>query len=70
MRPLVMDWREDVEAQNTGDEYLFGPGDIGEPGDDAGGDFADGLFAEGDVVRLLDGRQGGGRQADHRRMRR
>ena len=24
MRPLVMDWREDVEAQNTGDEYLFG----------------------------------------------
>jgi len=25
MRPLVMDWRKDVEAQNTGDEYLFGP---------------------------------------------
>jgi len=25
MRPLVMDWREDVEAQNTGDEYMFGP---------------------------------------------
>ena len=25
MRPLVMDWRDDVEAQNTGDEYLFGP---------------------------------------------
>jgi len=25
MRPLVMDWREDVEAQNVGDEYLFGP---------------------------------------------
>jgi alpha-D-xyloside xylohydrolase len=25
MRPLVMDWRIDVEAQNTGDEYLFGP---------------------------------------------
>jgi alpha-D-xyloside xylohydrolase len=25
MRPLVMDWRTDVEAQNTGDEYLFGP---------------------------------------------
>jgi alpha-D-xyloside xylohydrolase len=25
MRPLVMDWREDVDAQNTGDEYLFGP---------------------------------------------
>jgi alpha-D-xyloside xylohydrolase len=25
MRPLVMDWRQDVEAQNTGDEYLFGP---------------------------------------------
>ena len=25
MRPLVMDWRDDVEAQNTDDEYLFGP---------------------------------------------
>lgn len=25
MRPLVMDWRNDVEAQNTGDEFLFGP---------------------------------------------
>jgi len=25
MRPLVMDWRTDVEAQNIGDEYLFGP---------------------------------------------
>ncbi|WP_109486077.1 glycoside hydrolase family 31 protein [Occallatibacter savannae] len=25
MRPLVMDWRDDVDAQDTGDEYLFGP---------------------------------------------
>jgi alpha-D-xyloside xylohydrolase len=25
MRPLVMNWRGDVAAQNTGDEYLFGP---------------------------------------------
>jgi len=25
MRPLVMDFRTDVRAQNTGDEYLFGP---------------------------------------------
>ena len=25
MRPLVMDWRNDVEAQNIGDQYLFGP---------------------------------------------
>jgi alpha-D-xyloside xylohydrolase len=25
MRPLVMDWCNDVEAQNTGDEYMFGP---------------------------------------------
>ncbi len=25
MRPLVMDWRTDPRAQNTGDEYLFGP---------------------------------------------
>jgi alpha-D-xyloside xylohydrolase len=25
MRPLVMEWRDDVDAQNIGDEYLFGP---------------------------------------------
>ena len=25
VRPLVMDWRTDVRAQNTGDEYMFGP---------------------------------------------
>ena len=25
MRPLVMDWRTDVRAQNTGDAYMFGP---------------------------------------------
>src|SRR5258708_36436218 len=25
MRPLVMDFRTDIRAQNTGDEYLFGP---------------------------------------------
>ncbi len=25
MRPLVMDFRTDVRAQNTGDEFLFGP---------------------------------------------
>jgi len=25
MRPLVMDWRDDVVAQNISDEYLFGP---------------------------------------------
>jgi alpha-D-xyloside xylohydrolase len=25
MRPLVMDWRTDVRAQNTGDQYMFGP---------------------------------------------
>jgi alpha-D-xyloside xylohydrolase len=25
MRPLAMDFRTDVRAQNTGDEYLFGP---------------------------------------------
>jgi alpha-D-xyloside xylohydrolase len=25
MRPLVMDFRDDVKAQNTGDEFLFGP---------------------------------------------
>jgi alpha-D-xyloside xylohydrolase len=25
MRPLVMDWRNDVNAQNTGDQFMYGP---------------------------------------------
>jgi len=25
MRPLVMDFREDLRAQNIGDQFLFGP---------------------------------------------
>ena len=25
MRPLVMDWRTDARAENTGDEFMFGP---------------------------------------------
>jgi alpha-D-xyloside xylohydrolase len=25
MRPLVMDFRTDVRAQNTGDEFMYGP---------------------------------------------
>ena len=36
MRPLVMDWRNDVEAQNTGDEYLFGPSILVSPVHTAG----------------------------------
>lgn len=36
MRPLVMDWREDVTAQNTGDEYLFGPSILVAPVSDQG----------------------------------
>ncbi len=31
MRPLVMDFRDDVKAQNTGDEFLFGPGILVNP---------------------------------------
>jgi alpha-D-xyloside xylohydrolase len=36
MRPLVMDWRTDVKAQNTGDEYLFGPAILVAPVSDQG----------------------------------
>jgi len=25
MRPLVMDFRTDVRAENTGDEFMYGP---------------------------------------------
>ena len=31
MRPLVMDFREDVRAQNIGDQFLFGPGILVNP---------------------------------------
>jgi len=33
MRPLVMDWRTDVRAQNTGDEFMFGPSILVNPVD-------------------------------------
>src|SRR5258708_16875956 len=31
MRPLVMDLREDVNAQNVGDQYMYGPAILGNP---------------------------------------
>ena len=64
MRPLVMDWRNDVEAQNTGDEYMFGPAILVSPVTTQGATTRHGLFTQGDLVRLLDGREGGGRKAD------
>jgi alpha-D-xyloside xylohydrolase len=36
MRPLVMDFRTDVRAQNTGDEFMFGPAFLVNPVTDAG----------------------------------
>jgi alpha-D-xyloside xylohydrolase len=36
MRPLVMDFRTDVRAQNIGDEYLFGPALLVAPVTEAG----------------------------------
>ncbi len=64
MRPLVMDWRNDVEAQNTGDEYLFGPAILVSPVTTQGATKPRSLSAEGDLVRLLDRREGRRREAD------
>jgi alpha-D-xyloside xylohydrolase len=36
MRPLVMDFRTDVRAQNTGDQFMFGPAFLVNPVTDAG----------------------------------
>lgn len=38
MRPLVMDYREDVTARNTGDQFLFGPALMVSPVTDPGVD--------------------------------
>ncbi len=38
MRPLVMDFRTDVRAQNTGDQYLFGPAILVAPVTEPGAD--------------------------------
>jgi alpha-D-xyloside xylohydrolase len=37
MRPLVMDFREDVRAQNIGDQFLFGPAILVSPVTEPGG---------------------------------
>jgi alpha-D-xyloside xylohydrolase len=37
MRPLVMDFREDVRAQNIGDQFLFGPALLVNPVTEPGG---------------------------------
>jgi alpha-D-xyloside xylohydrolase len=36
MRPLVMDFQDDVRAQNTGDEFLYGPAILVNPVTEAG----------------------------------
>ena len=36
MRPLVMDFRTDVQAQNTGDQFMFGPALLVSPVTDPG----------------------------------
>jgi alpha-D-xyloside xylohydrolase len=36
MRPLVMDFQDDVRAQNTGDEFLYGPSILVSPVTEAG----------------------------------
>ncbi len=63
MRPLVMDWRNDVEAQNTGDEYLFGPAILVSPVTTQGAITRTVYLAESDLVRLLDGRKSRGWEA-------
>ncbi len=39
MRPLVMDFRTDVRAQNTGDQFLFGPAILVNPVTEQGADM-------------------------------
>ena len=37
MRPLVMDFRDDVRAQNIGDQFMFGPAFLVNPVTEPGG---------------------------------
>ena len=53
-----------MRAQNTGDEYLFGPSILVKSARNSRRDQPQRLFAEGNLVRLLDRRKAGGR-ANH-----
>ena len=47
MRPLAMDFRTDVRAQNIGDQFMFGPAIFGKSRHRAGRHEAPLIFAQG-----------------------
>ena len=62
VRPLVMDFRSDVTAQNVGDQFLFGPAILVNPVTEAGGNITASLSAAGGVESIFGpaSRAGGG----------
>ena len=62
MRALAMDFRSDPRALNIGDQFMFGPALLVSPVTEPGADYAANVFAEGNLVRLLDGTQTGWRE--------
>ncbi len=55
MRPLAMDFRTDVRAQNIGDEYLFGPAILVSPVTEPGATVKHMYLPKARLVRFLDG---------------
>ena len=53
MRPLVMDFRADVRAQNIGDQFLLGPAILVNPVTEPGA-HTPLVSAQDQLVRLLD----------------
>ena len=62
MRPLVMDFRNDVQAQNIGDQFMYGPAFLVNPVTEPGRHEPASVSAESDLVRFLDGNNGRGRK--------
>ena len=54
MRPLVMDFRTDVRAQNIGDQFMYGPAFLVNPVTEPGATTRRLYLPQSEVVRLLD----------------
>ena len=68
MRPLVMDFRSDVRAQNIGDQFMFGPAFLVNPVTEPDATTRHLYLPQIGLVRLLDGVSHPRRQ-NHRRQR-
>ena len=55
MRPLVMDFRNDIRAHNIGDQFMYGPAFLVSPVTEPSATTRQALSARNKVVRLLDG---------------